>query len=45
MRIKEMITFDHLWETALIFYQILQTKSVRKCIGISVENLYVDIGA
>ena len=30
---------------ALIFYQILSTHSLRKCIEISLENLYVVIGA
>ena len=28
-----------------LFYQILSTHSLRKCIEISLENLYVDIGA
>ena len=28
-----------------IFEQILSTNSVRKCMEISLENLYVDIGA
>ena len=32
-------------EKSLIFYQILSTNSLRKCIEISLENLYVDIGA
>ena len=27
-----------------IIYQILSTQSLRKCIEISLENLYVDIG-
>ena len=44
---------DKLWELikwsqrekSLIFYQILSTNSLRKCIEISLENLYVDIGA
>ena len=36
---------DHLREGALIFYQILSTASLSKCIEISLENLYVDIGA
>ena len=29
----------------LIFDQILSTNSLRKCMEISLENLYVDIGA
>ena len=29
----------------MIFYQILSTHSLRKCIEISLEILYVDIGA
>ena len=36
---------DKLWElikNALIYYQILSTNSLRKCIEISLENLYVD---
>ena len=28
----------------LIFYQILSTNFLRKCMEISLENLYVDIG-
>ena len=35
---------DHLNGTALILKQILSTNSLRKCIEISLENLYVDIG-
>ena len=30
---------------ALIFKQILPTNSLRKCVEISLENLYLDIGA
>ena len=32
-------------ENCLILKQILSTNSLRKCMEISVENLYVDIGA
>ena len=32
-------------ENALIVKQILPTNSLRKCVEISVENLYLDIGA
>ena len=32
-------------KSALIFYQILLTYSLKKCIEISLENWYVDIGA
>ena len=32
-------------ESALIVFQILSTKSWRKCFEISLENLYADIGA
>ena len=35
---------DHLMENSLIFCQILPTDSLRKCMEISMENLYVDIG-
>ena len=35
----------HLRENALIFYQILPTNSFRKCMEISLENVYVDIVA
>ena len=42
MRINEMITKR---ENALIFYQILSTTSLKKCIEISLENYYVDIEA
>ena len=38
-------TNNHTKETALIFKQILSTNSLRKCMEISLENLYVDIGA
>ena len=41
MRTKKMIKKR---ENALIFYQILSTNSWRKCIEISLENLYVDLG-
>ena len=41
MRINKMITK----KKSLIFYQILSTNSVKKCIEISLENLFVDIGA
>ena len=36
---------DHLRENALIFYQILSTHSLRKCIEIRKENLYMYTGA
>ena len=36
---------DHLSENALIYYQILTTNSLKKCMEISLENLYVDTGA
>ena len=39
------INTDHQRENSLIFYQILSTDSFSKCIKISLENLYVDIGA
>ena len=32
-------------EKALIFYQILSTTSLRKCMETSLRNLYMDIGA
>ena len=32
-------------ENVSIFNQILSTSSLRKCTEISLENLYVDIGA
>ena len=32
-------------DQSLIFYQILSTNFFRKCMEISLENLYVDIGA
>ena len=35
---------DHQRENALIFYQILSTNSLRKCVDTSLENLYADIG-
>ena len=36
---------NHKRENALIFYQILSTNSLRKCIETSLENFYVNIGA
>ena len=39
MRINKMITQDK------IYYQILSSNSLRKCIEIGQENLYWDIGA
>ena len=41
MRINKMITR----KKSLVFYQILPTNSSRKCMEISLENLYVDIRA
>ena len=41
MRINQMITK----RKSLIFYQFLPINSVRKCMEISLENLFVDIGA
>ena len=40
MRINKMITIE---KKALIFYQILSIH-LRKCMEISLENLFVDIG-
>ena len=37
-------TCDHQGENALIFFQILSTSSLTKCVDISLENLYMDIG-
>ena len=42
MRIDKMITKV---EIALIFYKILSTHSLKRCMEVSLENLYVDIGA
>ena len=44
IRLWELIN-DHLRENALIFYQILTTHSLIKCIENSLENFYVYIGA
>ena len=44
MRIYKMITQEKM-PSSLIYYQILSTHSLWKCIGISLENLYVDTGA
>ena len=51
---KDIIDYheQRLWELTkwsqiekyLICYQILSTNSLRKCMEISLENLYVDIG-
>ena len=42
MRIDKMITKV---EIALIFYKILSTHSLKRCMEVSLENFYVDIGA
>ena len=42
MRIDKMITKV---EIALIFYKILSTHSLKRCMEVSLENLYVGIGA
>ena len=36
---------DHQSEIGLIFYKILSTHSLKRCMEVSLENLYVDIGA
>ena len=36
---------DHQREKALIYYQILSTNSLWKCMEISLKNLYADTGA
>ena len=41
MRFNKMITSG---ENALIFYQILSTNSLKKCMEINLENLQLDIG-
>ena len=40
------ISMENLYvdKNALIFYQILITNSVRKCMATTMENLHVDIG-
>ena len=43
-KIMRINTCDHQRQNALIFYQILSTNSLRKCVDISLENLYMDIG-
>ena len=42
MRVNKMITKE---KNALICYLTLSTTFLRKCMKISMENLYVDIGA
>ena len=42
MRRNKMITQEKI--NALIFVQILSANSVRKCMAISLENLYVNNG-
>ena len=41
MRISKMISKENI--NALIFLPFLLTNSLKKCLEISVENLYVDI--
>ena len=36
---------DHLGENALAFYQIISANSIKKCIVMGLENLYVNIQA
>lgn len=43
-KLKEYIN-DHQRQNALIFYQILSTYFLREGIVISLENLYLDVGA
>ena len=43
-RLRELVEWSPKGK-CLIFYQILPTYSLRKCIENSLENLYVDIGA
>ena len=43
MRINKMIT--QLARESSFYYQILPTNSLRKCMEICLENLYVDTGA
>ena len=43
MRVNKMIIQEKMPQ--VIFYQILSTNSLRKCMEISLENLYVDTGA
>ena len=40
MRINKMITQEK--NNTLIFEQILSTNCLRKCVEVSLENLYVD---
>ena len=42
VRINEMTTW---WGKVLISKQILSANSLRKCMEISLQNLYLDIGA
>ena len=44
-KIYENLWNDHQREDALISEQFLSSNSLRKCMEISLENLYVDIGA
>ena len=44
-QLKEKFMRINIRENALIFEQILSTKSVMKCFEISLENLNVDHGA
>ena len=41
----ENLQSDHLKENSLIFYQILSANSLKKCVEVTTENLYVDIWA
>jgi len=42
MRVNKMITYEKMLRS---FYQILSTHILKKCMELSLENLYVDIGA
>ena len=41
----ENLQSDHLKENSLIFYQILSANSLKKCVEVITENLYVYIWA
>ena len=44
-KVRRINKNDEQRRNALIFYQVLSTDSVRQFMEISVENLYLDIGA
>jgi len=44
-KVKRILKKYHPRANALIFYPILSTNSLKKCMEVCVENLFVEVGA